>query len=393
MPEAVALPDLALLIAAMALLLLAAALWVFRELLVQSLGRLPVVGGVIVRTLGQWLDDARHAIFEAAKWSFDSAGQLMKWAWHWWARVTVAEDNFALRTAQGIWHLARVTAPDIFIRAAAYAVRVTDAAELRIQRVINAVTLDITRAIGRVENRITSVAATLTLDAVRLYRDGVAFTRREILAAEQLAALELARASSVIRADLARLAAAVAADVRLVEGYARSLFDRAEQDIASAEAAAEAFARSQVAAQARVIYTDLETWGDKAVSDAWPDAEQELAHLRGTLGADFPWLNDLLGALGGLGTAGLLGTLIRSMATSQALTRLADDCIVPQCRNLGGLSRDLANLSALFAAGTMFAWIADGVADPSGWARDVSSVLGPVGQATAEQAKATFGVG
>lgn len=393
MPEAIALPDIALLLAAVALLLVAAALWVFRELLVQSLGRLPVVGGIIVRTLGRWLDDARHAIFEASKWAFDAAGRLLEWAYRWWERFTIAEWEFSLRAAQGIYHLVRVTVPNAEVRAIAYGIRVVDAAEARINRTIVTVLLAVTRAFDRVENRITSVAATLALDAARLYDAAIRFTRSEIVAVERWAAAELAAASTVLRRDIAALAAAVAADVRLVERYAASLFDRAEQDIANAEAQAEAFARATTAATARVIYTDLETWGTKAVEDAWPDAEQELAHLGQTLGGDFPWLKDLLGALGGLGAAGLLGTLIRSMATAQALTRLADDCIVPQCRNLGGLSNDLANLSALFAAGTMFAWIADGVADPDGWARDVSSVLGPVGERATDQAKSTFGVG
>jgi hypothetical protein len=101
----------------------------------------------------------------------------------------------------------------------------------------------------------------------------------------------------------------------------------------------------------------------------------DLQALRDVLGADFPWLNDLAGLMAGAGTAGLLGALIRSMATSQAVTKLATDCIVPNCRNLSGLGSLLSELSGLLEGDIIFALLAAAVTDPAGAARDIEAAI------------------
>jgi len=99
------------------------------------------------------------------------------------------------------------------------------------------------------------------------------------------------------------------------------------------------------------------------------------------LGADFPWLKDLEQVLAGAGAAGLAGALIRSLAGTQAITKLAEECIVPNCLNLSGFGSELHNLLGVAGDAALLAFLVTAVADPAGWAADMAATALPVGQA------------
>lgn len=392
MPEIELLPDLGLVAAAGFLLLIAAALWVLQELIRQTFGRIPVIGSWVQSNINGALNDARLQILVAAVQAWDAAVRLFKWLQDWLWRILVESLLWFAQATQTVVHIATVQIPDLEVRleitvlgwinSAVAAARLTFDSEIAIVR----------SDLAAADRAITTAEASVAAYATRLFNEAVADVRAAIVTAESFAATEVVQLDHALSAELANLRAEVAADLATAEQLAAGLFRTVESDLARDFASAEQLAFSQVQALQRGIYTDLETWGDKAVDLVWPDSLPDLQALRDTLGADFPWLNDLLGALAGLGAAGLLGALIRALAGTKALTRLANDCIVPTCRNLSGLGNDLSQLAGLFSTGVIFAWLAEGATNPGAWAADTAAILGPLGNATIGTAKSVLGV-
>jgi len=120
--------------------------------------------------------------------------------------------------------------------------------------------------------------------------------------------------------------------------------------------------------------TDLDNYADEAIRIAWPDADGDIAALRKVIGSDFPGINDLLGALGGLGTAGLVGLMIRAIAGTATVTELAEQCTIPNCRNLSQLGRDLAELASDASEAALIGWLIFCVTDPVAAAADIQTV-------------------
>lgn len=373
MPEV--LPELGALAAAALLLLVAAALWVLQRLLTNSLGHAPLVGSWITRTLDGWLNDARNAVLRSATNSWGAAKQLFRWMEAFARYPIVAAIWVASKTWDAFSTLRNVTLPGLEARALLWASSLFARAETAINS-----------AYVRALNYAASLTARAEADANSLYIRALSyaaglFTRAEQTAlawvrqAEADAANLVTQASTTLRADIAGAEALAAHEVSALAASTRAELSQLAADLAAGVQTAEALASSQVRALQQGIITDLETIGDSAVSIAWPGAVPDIQALRGTLGADFPWLNDLLGLMAGAGTAGLLGTLIRSMATSQAVTRLATDCIVPNCRNLSGLGSLLQDLGGLLETDLIFALLAAAVTDPTSAARDIEAAL------------------
>ena len=179
----------------------------------------------------------------------------------------------------------------------------------------------------------------------------------------------------------------IRADVVNAERSAAAAIQRVDTDLTKAVAQAEA----KAAALSAGVYTDVEDWGKIAVETVWPDADQSVDALRDAIGDGFPWLKDLLPALAGAGAAGLLGTLIRSLAGAEVATNLATECTVPMCQNLGQFGRDLANLLGDVSLAAFLAWLAFGVADPGGWAADMNAVALPLGRGLVDVASNVLG--
>lgn len=390
MPEV--LPELGALAAVAALLIIAAALWVLQGLIRNSLGRLPVVGSWINQNIDAALNDARNAVLDGAGATWGVAKTLFRWMVAFF-RNPVGQLLFL--AAQGYQFASKVRnvwLPSLEIRvlnstaswfnaAQTYALGLYRAAVTDINGAVASALVtasgwfttaerDTARLFATAETDITHALVTAELDAAALAGRVASAASAEFRAAETFAAGETAALGAAVRGELSTLAGALTAGV----------------------ATAEAVAAARLAAVQGGIYTDLETWADKAVTGWWPDAAGELDALRGTLGADFPWLRDLTAGLAGAGAIGLAGALIRSMATSQAVTRLATDCIVPNCRNLSPYGRDLSNLLGDVSTAALLAWLIEAAADPAGWARDTGAVLGPIASGATTAAKTLLGV-
>ena len=182
------------------------------------------------------------------------------------------------------------------------------------------------------------------------------------------------------RADLQGDYATLNARITAVENAA---FGRA----ASAEAQAVSVAHGLVSG----TITDLDTTADHIVSLVWPDAPLDVQALREAIGIDFPGISDLLGALGGLGTAGLVGLMIRAIAGTATVTELAEQCTIPNCRNLSQLGRDLAELASVASEAALIGWLVFCVTEPQAAARDIYDVAYAPFRDIASNASRLFG--
>lgn len=388
----VALPDLGALAAALMLLLIAAALWVLIQLIANSIGKAPVIGSWVTTNVGGWLNDARNAILAAQSATWHAFIQLLKWTFDllvvWPAKLALALWNLA----QGLERTVFIRLPLLAQQAYADTVQFLDTAENYAFNLANRLALQVTAALGSLERSIQAEIDLAALEAAHLFTVAEQDITAALITAETDAANLVTEASTALAADIAGAEALAAREINALAASTQAAVNQLAADFTHGLATAEALAYSQVQALQGAIVTDLETIGDSAVGLAWPDAVPDLQALRGALGADFPWLNDLIGLLAGAGTAGLLGALIRSMATSQALTRLATDCIVPNCRNLSGLGNDLSQLLGIVSEGALLAWLIEMVADPRGWARDTDAALSGIGNDSISAARTLLGV-
>ena len=389
MPEI--LPELGALAAAGTLLIIAAALWVLQGLIRNSLGRLPLVGGWINTNIDAALNDARNAVLSGASSAWGAAIQLFRWL-QAFSRNPIAGTINAFAQVYGFGRrVLDVYLPDLESRVLIDASGWFSSAESYALSLYNSAVSSVNGAVSSALATASGWFATAETDARVLFDTATASIAGALVTAEHDAASLVTNASTALAAQITAAETTAAADVSALAASAQSAISQLSGDITAGVATAEAVAAARLAAVQGGIYTDLETWADQAVADAWPDAAGELGALRGTLGADFPWLNDLLPALAGAGAAGLAGALIRSAATSHALTRLADDCIVPNCRNLSPFGRDLSDLLGAVSTAALLAWLTEAVADPGRWARDTESVLGPIASGATQAARTLLG--
>lgn len=388
MPEV--LPELGALAAVAALLIIAAALWVLQGLIKNSLGRLPVVGSWINSNIDSALNDARNAVLTAvgATWGF--AKTLFRWMIAFFKNPAAQILFFMAEAFTFAQKVRNVWLPELQTRVLLDASGWFNSAESFARglydQAVNYVNTQVTRALVLASSEV----ATVEHDARVLFDTATADIANAIVSAEHYAANLVADASTTLQADILSAENLVIGDINDLEHSVQAAINQLFADITSGVATAESVAAARLAAVQGGIYTDLETWGIKAVTEAWPDVQGDVQALRGVLGQDFPWLNDLLGVLAGVGTAGLLGALIQSIAGAHAITRLATDCIVPNCRNLSGLGNDLSNLLSTASTAAMLAWLIFAVTDPTGWAAETDAAAGGVAATLAQDAARLF---
>jgi len=378
MPEV--LPDFGAFIAAAFLALIACALWVLARVIGNTFGHLPLIGGWCSRNLVGWLNVGRVYCLDSAKASWGAGVAMINWASNYlWNTFVSAVETFE-SIAATVDHFAHVTVPDAVKGAEAWALA-------QISHAVYVADIALRTEISAVSRAVTAVRA----DALDWYHDATAYTDKTVAAAEKILAADITAAEKVAVTGLAAtehaltsaissVASAATSDIASLATSVNGSIGQLARDIVASEQALAASSAAALAAVQSGIYIDLETWGDEAVDDVWPTAEQDIASLGNTIGADFPWLKDLLPALAGAGATGLLGALVRALAGAEAITNLADDCIIPNCRNLSQFGNDLANLLGDVSLAAFLAWLAFGVADPGGWAADMNDAALPLGQ-------------
>jgi hypothetical protein len=388
MPEA--LPELGALAAVAALLIIAGALWVLQGLIRNSLGRLPVVGSWITNNIDSALNDARNLVLDGAGATWGVAQTLFRWMIDFFRNPVAQILFFMAETYSFAVRVRDVWIPDLESRVLTVTSGWVSSAESYAGRLYDTAVADVNAEVSSALVTASGWVTAAERDAVNLFDTATADIARTLTVAETDAANALARASTALESDIHAAEAFAAGEIGSLAASVQAAVNTLDGDITRGIATAESVAAANLGAAVGGIYTDLDTWGREAVADVWPGAAGDIDALRNVLGADFPWLRDLTGALAGAGAAGLLGALIRSMATSQALTRLATDCVVPQCRNLGGLSNDLGNLLSTASTAAMLAWLIFGVTDPAGWAQETGAVGGPIASGLADAAAKLF---
>jgi len=370
-----ALPDLAGFVAAGFLLLLACAIGLLAALIANTLGKAPVIGGWVSRDLVGWMRDAQRGVLAGASATWHFATGMINWAWDILTKPLIYLYHYAVASWQWLQTLFTQTIPDAENRVLNYALTKFDAAEADAAHLFSVAERYTVTEVQAAEK----LAANLFAEAENYAGKAVAAAETalaaDIRAVQQAAAANLTAAERALTSTISSVASAADKDLASLAAQTNTDVGRLAGDIVSEVTKAESIAAANLAAVQAGIYTDLEQWGDQAVSHVWPEADQDIAALKQTLGADFPWLNDLLGALGGLGSAGIAGALIRAIAGAEVVTNLAEQCIIPNCRNLSGLGQDLAELLQAASVAAMVAWLAFCVTDPAGAATDIQDVL------------------
>lgn len=377
MPVVAALPDLALALAGVFLLILGLALFALRRLLVSAFSHVPLIGGWIGGTLGGWIESAASEITSFADASFHGAERLFETVSQWTTRMMNAVGAAVYEIGGTIEHVITQVIP----REAAIAWRYSNALYWRLYHNANNWVHDAIRYSETLYWRLYHTAVTWYHDAISyatvtgiraeryaldLFRTAELDMRRAVDTAEAIALRDLRTAERVLSADISDAIA-----------RADDLFHTAETDALREVNRAEVIASAQIAAATAGIITDLETWGNQAVDVVWRDAAGDIDALRQVLGDAFPDIQSLLKFLEGAGAAGLIGALIRALAGSAVATRALKDCVIPNCKNLSQLGKDLSELSSVASAAALLGFLGFIAVDPVTAADDTVRVIDP----------------
>lgn len=205
---------------------------------------------------------------------------------------------------------------------------------------------------------------------------------------EQAYAKATAYTARVERWADARITAAQAAAAAALAATAAAL----RGELAAAYAKATAYAAGVAEHWGRQAVATVDAEAAAAAGAVWQGIVTDVQGLVDAAGDGFADVRDAVGAIPRAVPADLAGALAGVATLSVPLLRLAKDCTIPQCRNLGGLSRLFEDL---FSAGTdaaLVAMLAELVHDPEGAATTIRRTLGPLATETTDLAKRLVGV-
>lgn len=175
-------------------------------------------------------------------------------------------------------------------------------------------------------------------------------------------------------------------NLALVRAWADQRMDTLSQRITANRAAANAYihyvythaiahADAAAAAAKTAAVAQLDTNTVTHLAPTWDDVRAGVDGLSDTLAGDFADVARDLAAI----PRALPQTVPVSIASVAALAvpllRLAEDCTVPNCRNLSSFGRDLAAMTEAIEVGSMFPWLIELITDPESGAAGVISDL------------------
>lgn len=266
------------------------------------------------------------------------------------------------------------------------------AIDTRIGQVADWVTWKIGQAVSAIDARIGQVT-----DWVAWKITGaVAGVEADLASGIGTVERDLTRAVAGVEADLAAVAAgeahALAAAISGVEAdlsaTARQLTSYVDQRAAAALAAAETYATTAAGQAVGALVTDV----DNLLEPVAAGVIDDLDTLAGTLATDFPDVSQLLREVDLSRLAGMAGALTGSLAIARVLTRLAEDCTVPNCRNLGKFGRELQALLGVVEGAGFLAFLTAMITEPEPTAHAIESAIGTVARDTAHGIADLIGV-
>lgn len=239
---------------------------------------------------------------------------------------------------------------------------------------LNARVASIENLIGRVETWTQALVATALTDA----RNYSAFLINGLLA-------YVNSAITTIRADASALRSYV--DAKFAD-----LFHTVEADIASAEQRAEALALQYAKAALIDALGITDQAAVKALTDIWPHLATDLDALEHAIPAELTDIKDLILSIPRAIPTSLVDALSALGALAVPLIRYLEDCGIPLCKNLHGLSDLVDNLQSAAVDAAILALFAQMVADPHAAADEIMTVAGPVASASAHATRSLLGV-
>jgi hypothetical protein len=217
----------------------------------------------------------------------------------------------------------------------------------------------------------TTNGAAIEGDVRSLYNQAIAFATQNGAAIEN----DVRNLYSAAVAHADAVGAQVEADARTLAGQAETL----------AKGLAQAAQAAAIAAVTGPLVTDL--------PNIWPAIENVPSAIAGAAAGGFADVQSLLKGLDLSIPTSIGGTLAVTVPIVSALSRLAVDCTIPNCRNLSQFGKDLQALLSLFADGALIAFFVEMVTDPEGAARLIVDDLGPIANSAVNAAKSLVGVG
>lgn len=182
------------------------------------------------------------------------------------------------------------------------------------------------------------------------------------------------RALATARSDLLKA-------VATAEAATAALAKTLTTDIGRIDSQIENLATVSIPAVLGALGTDI----DSAVSGDWDELTAAVAGATAAAAGGFADVTGWLGAISTTAINDIAGLSVLSVATAGALASLAEDCIIPNCRNLGGLGALLKDVLGLVEDGALLAFIAEVASNPEGAASDIESILGPIASSTSSQ--------
>lgn len=384
--------ELGLVVVAMFAILILAGLYLISQIFSAAFSKIPVIGPPIGRAFDwvtRWARGATIKTIHGVLWAcgklahalmallnnmyqiqLDAIRAVIDAAEHTrfvtLPREITAARQFALQQANQVYYQARAytNQQDAEQNKALAALRTWAKAQL----------LDLQNTLVRLINATRSVLDARITDAVNQLT-------AKIQALGKKEAADFAKAESDIQAAEARLNATIGADVKILE---RTM----SADVASLTELAK-----QLAADAeRQAVADVNAAVHVAMEASWPPVTAMIGQLQEVAAPDFQAVLALLALV----PDAIPQTAPEAFAATETvlppIVRLLTDCVIPQCRDLGGLRNFLHNLLSAGFDAALIAWLIYCIEDPQGAARDTEAIGGPIANDTVGALLGLFGV-
>lgn len=377
--------------AALATLLLLA-IGILAKVLSAPFKIIPIVGGYLANaaeTLMTGAMSASGSLFEGPLFGlvhlFDAARNTLKQLFDV-TGAALGEFSYTL------WHLATVSLPHVI----ALAYREVVTTEHRLQHYIAQVATTAYREVVSTERRLQ---AAIAAGAALAYREIVSTEHRlerDISDAAATAYREVVSTAARLEHDITDVAATAYREVVTtadrLEADAKDLFRTAEADIATATATAEAYAAARAAAAEQAAIAAVSAAATTGISVVWPGIVTDLGELDKTIAGAWPDIRDAVDAIPRAIPQDLTAAMGAVAALAIPALRAMDDCVLPQCRDLGGLRSFLHDLLGAASAAAILAWLIYCVAEPVAAADDTAAVAEPIANDTLGLLLRLFGI-
>lgn len=391
MPVVATLPLDAIIIAVLALILILAGP-VLAPFLEKMFSYVPVIGGWMASSAQYWYNVALGALYWGLRSTLNPLTaqlHLLTVAWQY----IVSAQGFAVRQVDlAADHIVNVVIPRIYNGAISYAAYLANG------------------LLNYVDGRISFVVSY----ADYLVNGLLAYVNAGIAGAENYAgglingllayvnahiAATIAYAANLVNGLLAYTNSwvnTIRADVANLRSYVDSkwadLFHTVEADIANAEQRSQALAL-EYAKQALIDALGItDQAAVKALTDIWPHLATDLNALEHAIPAELTDIKDLILSIPRDIPASLVDALSALGALAIPLIRYLEDCGIPLCQNLHGLSDLVNNLQSAAVDAALIALFAQMVADPHAAADEILTVVAPIADASARATRSLVGV-